>query len=80
MVVEVGKIQFSNKKDFVLIGGLNVLEDFNLTLYTAKYFKETCNKLNINNKYNNLPYIMAEVFLILVQDFGIGILKLSKYC
>ena len=47
MVVEVGKIQFSNKKDFVLIGGLNVLEDFNLTLYTAKYFKETCNKLNI---------------------------------
>ncbi len=46
MEVEVGKIQFSNKKDFVLIGGLNVLEDFDLSLYVAQYFKEIwCSQL-----------------------------------
>ena len=47
MIVEVGKIQFSNKNDFVLIGGLNVLEDFDSALYVATYFKEVCNKLDI---------------------------------
>ena len=47
MDVSVGQIKFSNKKNFVLIGGLNVLEDFNTSLFAAEHFKEVCKKLNI---------------------------------
>ena len=47
MNVLVGKINFSNEADFCLIGGINVLEDFDSALYTASYYKEVCKKLNI---------------------------------
>ncbi len=47
MDVSLGEIKLSNKKDFVLIGGLNVLEDFETSVYVANYFKEVCKKLNI---------------------------------
>ena len=47
MKIKVGKIQISNNKDFVLIGGLNVLEDLNTSLYVAEYFKDICSSLNI---------------------------------
>ena len=48
MDVLVGKIKFSNSSNFCLIGGINVLEDYNTALHTAKHFKDVCNKLNIN--------------------------------
>ena len=48
MDVLVGKIKFSNSKDFCLIGGINVLEDYNSALNAAKHYKEVCKKLNIN--------------------------------
>ena len=48
MEVSVGKIKISNKNDFVLIGGINVLEEYETTFEIAKYFKEVCNKLNID--------------------------------
>ena len=48
MDVLVGKIKFSNSSNFCLIGGINVLEDYNSALHTAKHFKDVCNKLNIN--------------------------------
>jgi len=41
-------IKFSNSDKFSLIGGINVLEDFDSALYTASYFKEVCEELNIN--------------------------------
>ena len=47
MEINVGNIKFSNEKDFVLIGGINVLEDFNSTLYAAKHYFEVCRKLDI---------------------------------
>ena len=48
MDVSVGKIKFSNNNDFCLIGGINVLEDYNSALKAAKYYQNVCRKLNIN--------------------------------
>ena len=45
--VNLGKIVFSNKSDFVLIGGINVLENRDFALETASYYKEVCMKLEI---------------------------------
>ena len=45
--IKLGKIVFSNKSKFVLIGGVNVLESKNFAIDTAGYYKEICNKLNI---------------------------------
>ena len=42
MDVSVGKIKFSNSNDFCLIGGINVIEDFESTLNAAKHYKEVC--------------------------------------
>ena len=48
MDVLVGKIKFSNNNNFCLIGGINVLEDYDSAINTAKYYKYVCNKLKIN--------------------------------
>ena len=48
MDVLVGNIKFSNSSNFCLIGGVNVLEDYDSALYAAKHFKEVCKKLNID--------------------------------
>ena len=48
MDVSVGKIKFSNKANFSLIGGINVIEDYESTLNAAKHYKNVCKKLNIN--------------------------------
>ncbi len=45
--VSVGEIVFSNQKPFVLIGGINVLEDSDFSLRTAEYFTKVCRKLDI---------------------------------
>jgi len=42
-----GNIQLSNKSDFVLIGGVNVLESRDFAYDAASYYKEVCNKLKI---------------------------------
>ena len=48
MDIKVRNIEFSNDKSFVLIGGLNVLEDYESALSAARHFKEVCNRLNID--------------------------------
>ena len=48
MEVIAGKIKFSNNKKFNLIGGINVLEDYDSALHAAEHFKEVCNRLNID--------------------------------
>ncbi len=48
MDVFVGNIRFSNSTNFCLIGGINVLEDYDSTLYAAKHYQEVCKKLNID--------------------------------
>ena len=48
MDIKVRNIEFSNDKSFVLIGGLNVLEDYESALFAARHFKEVCNRLNID--------------------------------
>ena len=48
MDIKVRNIEFSNDKSFVLIGGINVLEDYESALFAAKHFKEVCNRLNID--------------------------------
>ncbi len=42
-----GNIQLSNKSNFVLIGGVNVLESRDFAYNSASYYKEICNKLEI---------------------------------
>ena len=48
MDIKVRNIKFSNDKSFVLIGGINVLEDYESALFAARHFKEVCYRLNIN--------------------------------
>ena len=55
MTVKVGDITIANDAPMVLIGGLNVLEDEDLALETAKVFVESCQQLAI-------PYIFKASF------------------
>jgi 2-dehydro-3-deoxyphosphooctonate aldolase (KDO 8-P synthase) len=55
MTVKVGDITIANDAPIVLIGGLNVLEDEDLALETAKVFVESCRQLAI-------PYIFKASF------------------
>ena len=48
MDIKVRNINFSNNKSFVLIGGINVLEDYESALFAARHFKEVCTRLNID--------------------------------
>ncbi len=48
MEVFVDNIKFSNDTNFCLIGGINVLEDYDSALYVARYYKEVCEKLGID--------------------------------
>ena len=42
-----GDIRFSNNSNFVLIGGVNVLESKDFAYDAASFYKEICNKLDI---------------------------------
>ena len=42
-----GNIKLSNKSNFVLMGGVNVLESRDFAYDAASYYKEICNKLDI---------------------------------
>ncbi len=50
-----GRIRIANDRPFVLFGGLNVLEDLDLTLRTAGHFVEVCQRLSI-------PYVFKASF------------------
>ena len=45
--VQLGNITFANDRPFVLLGGINVLEDLDFTLHCAAHFKEACELLGI---------------------------------
>ena len=45
--VRLNNIVFSNDQPFVLIGGINVLEDVAFALNCSKHYKEVCQKLGI---------------------------------
>ena len=45
--VQLNNIVFSNDQPFVLIGGINVLEDVEFALNCSKHYKEVCQKLGI---------------------------------
>jgi 2-dehydro-3-deoxyphosphooctonate aldolase (KDO 8-P synthase) len=49
------KMNVNNKSDLTLVGGLNVLEDLDLALYTCEKFVEATNKLR-------MPYIFKASF------------------
>jgi 2-dehydro-3-deoxyphosphooctonate aldolase (KDO 8-P synthase) len=42
-----GKITFANDRPFVLLGGINVLEDLEFALHCAEHFKNVCELLGI---------------------------------
>ena len=46
--IEIGSVKFSNDKPFTLIGGINVIEDADLTYKCAEIYKTICQKLSIN--------------------------------
>ena len=46
-IIKLDNIVFSNKSNFVLIGGINVLENKELTIEIAKHYKDVCSKLQI---------------------------------
>lgn len=45
--VKVKNIEFANDKPFVLIGGLNVLESYDMTARACEHFSKVCQKLGI---------------------------------
>jgi 2-dehydro-3-deoxyphosphooctonate aldolase (KDO 8-P synthase) len=45
--VELGDIRFSNEAPFVLLGGINVIEDLDFTLTVAAEYVRVCQNLNI---------------------------------
>ena len=47
-IVCLDDIKISNELPLTLIGGLNVIENEDLTIKTASYFNKICNKLKIN--------------------------------
>lgn len=47
MIINIGEIQVGNNLPFVLFGGLNVLEDLDLTLSTCEHFVRVTEELNI---------------------------------
>ena len=46
--INLGDTKIGNNQPIILIGGLNVIENINLTFKTAKHIKNVCEKLNIN--------------------------------
>ena len=47
MEINIGDLSFSNKKDFILIGGINVIENYDSSLYAAKHYVDVCSELDI---------------------------------
>ena len=45
--VAVGDIQFSNRMPFVLLGGINVIENLDFTLTVASHYAMVCERLGI---------------------------------
>ena len=45
--VELGNITFANDQPFVLLGGVNVLEDLDFALHSAGHYKTVCERLGI---------------------------------
>ena len=45
--VQLGNITFANDRPFVLLGGINVLEDLDFALHCAAHFKDVCELLGI---------------------------------
>jgi len=45
--VKLGNIQFANDAPFVLLGGINVIEDLDFTLGVAEEYQRVCQKLGI---------------------------------
>lgn len=45
--IQVSGITFANERPFVLLGGVNVLEDLDFALYCAGHYKQVCERLGI---------------------------------
>ena len=45
--IQLGDITFANDRPFVLLGGVNVLEDLDFALRCAAHYKDVCGRLNI---------------------------------
>ena len=45
--IQLGDITFANNSPFVLLGGVNVLEDLNFALHCAGHYKQVCERLGI---------------------------------
>ena len=45
--VQLGNITFANDRPFVLLGGVNVLEDLDFALHCANHYKTVCERLGI---------------------------------
>ena len=45
--IQLGNITFGNDQPFVLLGGVNVLENLDFALQCAEHYKRVCTKLNI---------------------------------
>ena len=45
--IQLGSISIANNRPFVLLGGVNVLEDLDFSLRCAAHYKDVCERLGI---------------------------------
>ena len=57
--VKVGNFSIGNNLPLTVIGGLNVLEDYELAARTAEAFMMVCDKLHLNYVFKDLVHAMA---------------------
>ena len=80
--VQLGNITFANDRPFVLLGGINVLEDLDFALHCAAHFKDVCELLGIplvfKASYDKANRSSIHSFRGLGLEYGLNILQAVK--
>ena len=80
--IQLGNITFANGQPFVLLGGVNVLEDLDFSLRCASHYKSVCGRLNIplvfKASYDKANRSSIHSFRGPGLDEGLGILQAVK--
>ena len=80
--VQLGNITFANDRPFVLLGGINVLEDLDFALHCAAHFKDVCELLGIplvfKASYDKANRSSIHSFRGPGPEYGLNILQAVK--
>ena len=57
--IQLGDITFANNHPFVLLGGVNVLEDLDFALHCAGHYKQVCERLGSSSRSSKSRALFA---------------------